>query len=86
MFSRPESTGLIPAPSSISDCTRPRIVSVPEIMRGKDELMRKTRIRHSLVLEITTPQGAMFTQLHFAADAPIEVSAEPQTREAFQMF
>jgi len=66
--------------------SRPRIVSVPEIMRGKDELMRKTRIRHSLVLEITTPQGAMFTQLHFAADAPIEVSAEPQTREAFQMF
>jgi len=66
--------------------SRPRIVSVPEIMRGKDELMRKTRTRHTLALEVTTPHGPMYAQLHFAADAPIEISAEPQAREAFQMF
>jgi CheY-specific phosphatase CheX len=66
--------------------SRPRIVSVPEILRGEGELMRKTRARHSLTLEITTDHAPMFAQLHFATDVPIEIAGEPTQHEAFQMF
>jgi hypothetical protein len=66
--------------------SRPRIVSVPEIMLGRAELMPKTRARHTLTLEVTTPEGPLFAQLHFDAKDPIEVSAVPHGHEAFQML
>ncbi len=66
--------------------SRPRIVSVPEILRGKAELIRKTRARHSLALELTTEHAPMFAQLHFASDLPIEIAGEPTQHQAFQMF
>ncbi len=66
--------------------SRPRIVSVPELFLGATELMPKKLARHSLTIEITTDHAPMFAQLHFDAQAPIEIAGEPTKHEAFQMF